>query len=105
MEFREVGPGEKIFLALFLYIGIPIMAAITLAEKVDEATEEAFYNYVFGSGNYEPRDADALGTAVAKYVMDDVIISIIDDYDHVYECDVENTKGEVTKVYCDDEGH
>lgn len=79
-------------------------AAATLAEKVDEATEEAFYNYVFGSGNYEPRDADALGTAVAKYVMDDVIISIIDDYDHVYECDVENTKGEVTKVYCDDEG-
>lgn len=80
-------------------------AAATLAEKVDEATEEAFYNYVFGSGNYEPRDADALETAVAKYVMDDVIISIIDDYDHVYECDVENTKGEVTKVYCDDEGH
>lgn len=80
-------------------------AAATLAEKVDEATEEAFYNYVFGSGNYEPRDADALGTAVAKYVMDDVIISIIDDYGHVYECDVENTKGEVTKVYCDDEGH
>lgn len=79
-------------------------AAATLAEKVDEATEEAFYNYVFDSGNYEPRDADALGTAVAKYVMDDVIISIIDDYDHVYECDVENTKGEVTKVYCDDEG-
>lgn len=71
---------------------------------MDEATEEAFYNYVFNSGNYEPRDADALGTAVAKYVMDDVIISIIDDYDHVYECDVENTKGEVTKVYCDDEG-
>lgn len=63
-----------------------------------------FYNYVFGSGNYEPRDADALGTAVAKYVMDDVIISIIDDYDHVYECDVENTKGEIIKVYCDDEG-
>lgn len=79
-------------------------AAATLAEKVDEATEEAFYNYVFDSGNYEPRDADALGTAVAKYAMDDVIISIIDDYDHVYECDVENTKGEVTKVYCDDEG-
>lgn len=79
-------------------------AAATLAEKVDKATEEAFYNYVFGSGNYEPRDADALGTAVAKYVMDDVIISIIDDYDHVYECDVENTKGEVIKVYCDDEG-
>lgn len=79
-------------------------AAATLAEKVDEATEEAFYNYVFGSGNYEPRDADALGTAVAKYVMDDVIISIIDDYDHVYECDVENTKGEIIKVYCDDEG-
>lgn len=78
--------------------------AATLAEKVDKATEEAFYNYVFGSGNYEPRDADALGTAIAKYVMDDVIISIIDDYDHVYECDVENTKGEVTKVYCDDEG-
>lgn len=80
------------------------LEAATLAEKVDEATEEAFYNYVFDSGNYEPRDADALGTAVAKYVMDDVIISIIDDYDHVYECDVENTKGEVTKVYCDDEG-
>lgn len=79
-------------------------AVATLAEKVDEATEEAFYNYVFGSGNYEPRDADALGTAVAKYVMDDVIISIIDDYDHVYECDVENTKGEIIKVYCDDEG-
>lgn len=79
-------------------------AAATLAEKVDKATVEAFYNYVFGSGNYEPRDADALGTAVAKYVMDDVIISIIDDYDHVYECDVENTKGEVIKVYCDDEG-
>lgn len=79
-------------------------AAATLAEKVDKATEEAFYNYVFNSGNYEPRDADTLGTAVAKYVMDDVIISIIDDYDHVYECDVENTKGEVTKVYCDDEG-
>ena len=79
-------------------------AAATLAEKVDEATEEAFYNYVFDSGNYTPRDADALGTAVAKYAMDDVIISIIDDYDHVYECDVENTKGEVTKVYCDDEG-
>lgn len=78
-------------------------AAATLAEKVDEATEEAFYNYVFDSGNYEPRDA--LGTAVAKYAMDDVIISIIDDYDHVYKCDVENTKGEVTKVYCDDEGH
>lgn len=76
----------------------------TSSEKVDEATEEAFYNYVFGSGNYEPRDADALGTAVAKYVMDDVIISIIDDYDHVYECDVENTKGEIIKVYCDDEG-
>lgn len=75
--------------------------ATTLAE---EATEEAFYNYVFGSGNYEPRDADALGTAVAKYIMDDVIISIIDDYDHVYECDVENTKGEIIKVYCDDEG-
>ena len=74
------------------------------AIQVDEATEEAFYNYVFGSGNYEPRDADALGTAVAKYVMDDVIISIIDDYDHVYECDVENTKGEIIKVYCDDEG-
>lgn len=33
MEFREVGPGEKIFLALFLYIGIPIMAAITLWER------------------------------------------------------------------------
>lgn len=80
-------------------------AAATLAEKVDEATEEAFYNYVFDSGNYEPRDADALGTAVAKYAMDDVIISIIDDYDHAYKCDVENTKGEVTKVYCDDEGH
>lgn len=80
------------------------LEAATLAEKVDKATEEAFYNYVFGSGNYEPRDADALGTAVAKYVMDDVIISIIDDYDHVYECDVENTKGEVIKVYCDDEG-
>lgn len=80
-------------------------AAATLAEKVDEATEEAFYNYVFDSGNYEPRDADALGTAVAKYAMDDVIITIIDDYDHVYKCDVENTKGEVTKVYCDDEGH
>ena len=32
MEFREVGPGEKIFLALFLYIGIPIMAAVTLWE-------------------------------------------------------------------------
>lgn len=79
-------------------------AVATLAEKVDEATEEAFYNYVFGSGNYEPRDADALGTAVAKYVMDDVIISIIDDYDHVYECDVESTKGEIIKVYCDDEG-
>lgn len=79
-------------------------AVATLAEKVDVATEEAFYNYVFGSGNYEPRDADALGTAVAKYVMDDVIISIIDDYDHVYECDVENTKGEIIKVYCDDEG-
>lgn len=80
----------------------------TLAEKVDEATEEAFYNYVFGSGNYEPRDADALGTAVAKYVMDDVIISIIDDYDHVYECDVENTNGEIIKVSGDiwyDEGH
>lgn len=80
------------------------LEAATLAEKVDEATEEAFYNYVFDSGNYEPRDADALGTAVAKYAMDDVIISIIDDYDHVYECDVENTNGEVTKVYCDDEG-
>lgn len=80
------------------------LEAATLAEKVDEATEEAFYNYVFDSGNYEPRDADALGTAVAKYAMDDVIISIIDDYDHVYKCDVENTKGEVTKVYCD-EGH
>lgn len=79
-------------------------AVATLAEKVDKATEEAFYNYVFGSGNYEPRDADALGTAVAKCVMDDVIISIIDDYDHVYECDVENTKGEIIKVYCDDEG-
>ena len=78
--------------------------AETSTEAVDEATEEAFYNYVFGSGNYEPRDADALGTAVAKYVMDDVIISIIDDYDHVYECDVENTKGEIIKVYCDDEG-
>lgn len=69
-----------------------------------ETSSEATYNYVFGSGNYEPRDADALGTAVAKYVMDDVIISIIDDYDHVYECDVENTKGEIIKVYCDDEG-
>lgn len=33
MEFREVGPGEKIFLALFLYIGIPIMAAIALWER------------------------------------------------------------------------
>lgn len=33
MEFREVGPGEKIFLALFLYIGIPIMAAVTLWES------------------------------------------------------------------------
>lgn len=33
MEFREVGPGEKIFLALFLYIGIPIMAAVTLWER------------------------------------------------------------------------
>lgn len=33
MEFREVGPGEKIFLALFLYIGTPIMAAITLWES------------------------------------------------------------------------
>lgn len=32
MEFREVGPGEKIFLALFLYIGVPIMAAIALWE-------------------------------------------------------------------------
>lgn len=85
-----------------------VAEAITLAEetleKVEEATEEAFYNYVFGSGNYEPRDADTLGTAVAKYIMDDVIISIIDDYDHVYECDVENTKGEIIKVYCDDEG-
>lgn len=79
-------------------------AAATLAEKVDEATEEAFYNYVFGSGNYEPRDADALGTAVAKYAMGDVIISIIDDHDHVYECDVEKTDGEVIKVFCDDEG-
>lgn len=85
-------------------VAASLEAAATLAEKVDKATEEAFYNYVFGSGNYEPRDADALGTAVAKYVMDDVIISIIDDYDHVYECDVENTKGEVIKVYCDDEG-
>lgn len=85
-------------------VATSLEAAATLAEKVDKATEEAFYNYVFGSGNYEPRDADALGTAVAKYVMDDVIISIIDDYDHVYECDVENTKGEVIKVYCDDEG-
>lgn len=85
-------------------VATSLEAAATLAEKVDKATEEAFYNYVFGSGNYEPRDADALGTAVAKYVMDDVIISIIDDYDHVYECDVENTNGEVIKVYCDDEG-
>lgn len=85
-------------------VATSLEAAATLAEKVDKATEEAFYNYVFGSGNYEPRDADALGTAVAKYVMDDVIISIIDDYDHVYECDVENTKGEIIKVYCDDEG-
>lgn len=33
MEFREVGPGEKIFLALFLYIGILIMAAVTLWES------------------------------------------------------------------------
>lgn len=33
MEFREVGPGEKIFLALFLYIGIPIIAAVTLWES------------------------------------------------------------------------
>lgn len=33
MEFREVGPGEKIFLALFLHIGIPIMAAIALWER------------------------------------------------------------------------
>lgn len=33
MEFREVGPGEKIFLALFLYIGMPIMAAVTLWES------------------------------------------------------------------------
>lgn len=76
----------------------------TATEVAETSTEVAFYNYVFGSGNYEPRDADALGTAVAKYVMDDVIISIIDDYDHVYECDVENTKGEIIKVYCDDEG-
>lgn len=26
-----------------------VETAATLAEKVDEATEEAFYNYVFGS--------------------------------------------------------
>lgn len=36
MEFREVGPGEKIFLALSLYIGIPIMAAITLWERTHQ---------------------------------------------------------------------
>lgn len=29
MEFREIGSGE-IFLALILYIGIPIVAALTL---------------------------------------------------------------------------
>lgn len=79
-------------------------SAATLAEKVDEATEEAFYNYVFDGGNYEPRDADSVGNAVAKYTMSDVVISIIDDHDHVYECDVEKTDGEVIKVYCDDEG-
>lgn len=82
--------------------------AITLAEetleKVEETTEEAFYNYVFDGGNYEPRDADSVGNAVAKYVMGDVVISIIDDHDHVYECDVEKTDGEVIKVFCDDEG-
>lgn len=79
------------------------LAAATL-EKVVEATKEAFYNYVFDGGNYEPRDADSVGNAVAKYVMDTVVISIIDDHDHVYECDVEKTDGEVIKVFCDDEG-
>lgn len=56
--------------------------------EVATLADEATYNYVFGSGNYEPRDADALGTAVAKYV--------------------ENTKGEIIKVSGDiwyDEGH
>lgn len=85
-----------------------IEEAKTLAEetleKVEEATKEAFYNYVFDGGNYEPRDADSVGNAVAKYVMDTVVISIIDDHDHVYECDVEKTDGEVIKVFCDDEG-
>ena len=32
MEFSEVGPGEKIFLALSLYIGIPSVAALALWE-------------------------------------------------------------------------
>lgn len=30
MEFREIRLGEKIFLALVLYVGIPIVAALTL---------------------------------------------------------------------------
>lgn len=33
MEFREVGPGEKIFLALILYISVPIVAALALWER------------------------------------------------------------------------
>ena len=32
MEFSEIGSGEKIFLALVLYIGIPIVATLALWE-------------------------------------------------------------------------
>ncbi len=36
MEFREIRLGEKIFLALVLYVGIPIMAAIALWERTHQ---------------------------------------------------------------------
>lgn len=112
IKTKEITIMKKSIVALLISAGVLTGCAqnnatetvVETSTEAETSTEVAFYNYVFGSGNYEPRDADALGTAVAKYVMDDVIISIIDDYDHVYECDVENTKGEIIKVYCDDEG-
>lgn len=36
MEFSEIGPGQKIFLALILYIVIPIVSALTLWEYVHQ---------------------------------------------------------------------
>lgn len=70
IKTKEITIMKKSIVALLISAGVLTgcaqnNATESVAETVIEtSTEVATYNYVFGSGNYEPRDADALGTAV-----------------------------------------